>query len=57
MEKIDFKKKFKHLYQPSAKEVVQVEVPPLSYLMVDGDEWIRRRMRNCYWKQWRWALT
>ena len=21
------------------------------------DEWIRRRMRMCYWKQWRWACT
>ncbi|MFP6834031.1 MAG: GyrI-like domain-containing protein [Porticoccaceae bacterium] len=27
----------KHLYQPSANEVVQVEVPPLNYLMVDGE--------------------
>lgn len=37
MEKIDFKKEFKQLYQPSAKEVVQVDVPPLNYLMVDGE--------------------
>jgi RNA-directed DNA polymerase len=21
------------------------------------DEWLRRRMRMCYWKQWRWART
>ncbi|MDD3381665.1 MAG: group II intron maturase-specific domain-containing protein [Rugosibacter sp.] len=21
------------------------------------DEWIRRRMRMCYWKQWRWPRT
>ena len=21
------------------------------------DEWIRRRIRMCYWKQWRWACT
>ena len=21
------------------------------------DDWIRRRMRMCYWKQWRWART
>lgn len=21
------------------------------------DEWIRRRVRMCYWKQWRWART
>jgi hypothetical protein len=37
MEKIDFKKELKHLYQPSAKEVVQVLVPPMNYLMVDGE--------------------
>lgn len=36
MEKIDFKKELKHLYQPSAKEVVQVEVPEMNYLMIDG---------------------
>jgi hypothetical protein len=34
--KIDHKKEFKHLYQPSAKEVTGVTVPTLSYLMVDG---------------------
>lgn len=37
MSKIDLKKEMKHLYQPTAKEVVQVEVPPLNYLMVDGE--------------------
>jgi hypothetical protein len=37
MEKIDFKKKLKHLYQPSAKAVVQVDVPTLNFLMVDGE--------------------
>jgi len=37
MEKVDLKKELKHLYQPSAKEVVQVEVPPMNYLMVDGE--------------------
>ena len=21
------------------------------------DDWIRRRVRMCYWKQWRWART
>ncbi len=36
MKKIDFKKEFKHLYRPSAKRVVEVEVPELSFLMVDG---------------------
>lgn len=36
METIDFKKEWKPLYQPSAKEVVQVDVPEHNYLMVDG---------------------
>jgi hypothetical protein len=34
--KIDLKLKMKHLYQASAKEVVQVDVPALNFLMVDG---------------------
>lgn len=37
MQKIDLKKDLKHLYQPSAKEVVQVEVPAFNYLLVDGE--------------------
>ncbi len=37
MKKIDLKKDLKHLYQPSAKEVVQVEVPMFKFLMVDGE--------------------
>ncbi|NVN90838.1 MAG: GyrI-like domain-containing protein [Desulfuromonadales bacterium] len=37
MEKIDFKKELKQLYQPSAKEVVLVDVPTMNYLMVDGE--------------------
>lgn len=37
MEKIDLKKGMKHLYQASAKEVVQVEVPPFKFLMADGE--------------------
>jgi hypothetical protein len=37
MEKIDFKKKLKHLYQPSAKEVVAIDVPTMNYLMIDGE--------------------
>jgi hypothetical protein len=36
VEKIDLKKELKHLYQPSAKEVVQVEVPAFQFLMIDG---------------------
>jgi hypothetical protein len=34
--KVDLKKVLKHLYQPSAKEVVAVEVPALRFLMIDG---------------------
>lgn len=37
MQKVDLKKELKHLYQPSAKEVVQVDVPTLSFLMIDGE--------------------
>lgn len=37
MEKIDLKKELKQLYQLSAKEVVQVEVPTFNFLMIDGE--------------------
>ena len=37
MEKLDLRKQFKHLYQPSAKKVELVEVPPLQFAMVDGE--------------------
>jgi hypothetical protein len=36
MSKIDFKKEFKALYLPSAKEVVSVDVPSMNFLMIDG---------------------
>lgn len=36
MQKIDLKKEFRHLYQPSSKEVVEVEIPPFRFLMIDG---------------------
>jgi hypothetical protein len=37
MEKIDLKKKLKDFYQVSAKDVVFVDVPPMNYLMIDGE--------------------
>jgi hypothetical protein len=37
MEKLDLKKQWKHLYQPKADKIVAVDVPPLTYLMVDGE--------------------
>ena len=37
------------LKQDEAKEKLQVNS--------ELDEWIRRRMRMCYWKQWRWPRT
>jgi len=37
MEKVDLKKELKHLYRPSAKDVVQVDVPPFRFLMIDGE--------------------
>lgn len=36
MKKIDLKKELRHLYGPSAKEVVQVDVPAMNFLMIDG---------------------
>ncbi|MEC9344022.1 MAG: GyrI-like domain-containing protein [Pseudomonadota bacterium] len=36
MEKSDFRKILKHLYQPSAKDFALVEVPRMQFLMVDG---------------------
>lgn len=37
MPKTDLKKDLKHLYQPSTKAVVEVDVPQMNYLMVDGE--------------------
>ena len=34
--KIDVKKQLAELYAPSAKDVVRLNVPPLTYLMIDG---------------------
>jgi hypothetical protein len=36
MTKIDYKKTLKDLYLPSSKKVVEVDVPSMNYLMVDG---------------------
>ncbi|PKP60189.1 MAG: hypothetical protein CVT88_03540 [Candidatus Altiarchaeales archaeon HGW-Altiarchaeales-1] len=36
MEKTDFKKELKDLYNSSAKEVVIVDVPQMNFLMIDG---------------------
>ncbi len=36
MEKTDLRKELKALYLPSAKTIAEVQVPPLTYLMVDG---------------------
>lgn len=37
MPNIDLKRELKHLYQPSRKEVMQVDVPRLRFLMIDGE--------------------
>lgn len=37
MAKTDLLKQLKPLYQPSAKEVTQVDVPALQFLMIDGE--------------------
>ena len=36
LKKIDLKKELKDLYNPSAKEIAMVEVPKMSFLMIDG---------------------
>jgi hypothetical protein len=35
--KVDLKKERKHLYGPSAKEISVVDVPPMNFLMIDGE--------------------
>jgi hypothetical protein len=37
LKKIDLRRELRHLYGPSAKEVVEVEVPEIRFLMVDGE--------------------
>jgi hypothetical protein len=36
MQKKDFRKELKHLYEPSARDFSVVDVPPMRYLMIDG---------------------
>lgn len=36
MKKVDFKKELKHLYNPPAKGVTLVDVPPMNFVMIDG---------------------
>ncbi len=36
MEKIDYKKVLKELYRSSAKRVVEIDVPKMNFLMIDG---------------------
>ncbi len=36
MQKVDYKQNLKPLYTASAKEVVQIDVPTLKFLMIDG---------------------
>ena len=37
MEKINYKKELRHLYQPSAKEVEVIDVPQMNFLMIEGE--------------------
>ena len=37
MTNLDMKKTLKYLYAPSAKDVSVVNIPPISYLMIDGE--------------------
>lgn len=36
MDKVDFKRELKHLYQPSGKDFSLVDVPDMQFLLVDG---------------------
>lgn len=36
MKKVDLRKELRHLYKPSAREVVLIDVPEMNFLMVDG---------------------
>ena len=54
MEKVDLRTGLKHLYKPSAKEVTVVDVPEMSFLMVDGEgdpntyEWYGQAVEALY---------
>jgi len=37
MTKIDYKKQLKEFYRPSAKKVVEVDIPKMNFLMVNGN--------------------
>ncbi len=37
MDKVDFRKELKQLYNPSAKEVTIIDVPDMNFLMIDGE--------------------
>jgi len=36
MSKIDYKNQLKEFYKPSAKKVIEVDIPKMNFLMVDG---------------------
>jgi hypothetical protein len=36
LEKLDLRKQLKHLYNPPSKEVVEVDVPAMNFLLIDG---------------------
>ena len=38
MQKVDYRKQLKHLYNPSAKEPVVFEVAWMQFLQIDGEE-------------------
>lgn len=37
MEKVDLREQLKHLYNPPGREVSVVDVPPMNFLMIDGE--------------------
>jgi len=54
VKKVDLRKELKHLYNPPTKEVTTVDVPPMNFLMIDGEgnpntsEWYRGAVEALY---------
>lgn len=60
MPKIDLRKTLKHLYQPSARDVVRVNVPAFRFLMIDaGSPWWSDDLSSFAANdrsKWRWTM-
>ncbi len=45
MKKVSLKRELRHLYSPSAKKVQTLEVPEMTFLMMDGQGDPKRALR------------